>query len=576
MHAQTHTLRRVIAVLIAGLMVASGLVLSTQPAHAAVTVTDPNSGASITLSKNRIEPGERIEISGRGFTPVQGSSGEPLVAVRPYDFDEGPAWTTGGRDAYRPANPSQPPGSEAKYWFITHHDQDGSFEGWLQAPASLTPAGPLGNGQHWLRILSGAFFTTTGDRLTDPITFQVPFTVASDSATLNTGLTSPTGVFQAGTTFRPGAQLTVRGDGFTPGAQLAATLDGKALTSDITADGNGALPAQARVTLPSDVTVGSHTLRLATGTLAAQVSLKVTATPTVTLLTPHVQPGGTIRFNLTGYIGVGGAPQKVAVVVNEKVLACIQAGSDGSATGSAKLPAELTGTDVVGFNVGLSCVLPPAGVINDQPISRITRDVTVDAEAPQPRTATLAVTAPKTVRYGAARTSTVTLKIDGAAASGEVEVAQGSWTKTVAVGTKGTKVTLPVDASVGSQKVTAHFAGDANTAAATASKTFKVTKASSSASLKLSASKIKRSKRANATVKVGISGASKLAATGTVRIYDGKKRLGTYTLKASDKGKLTVKLPKISKKGTHKLKAVYAGNSNVSGKTSKTVKLKVT
>ncbi|MFT3833439.1 MAG: hypothetical protein QM711_08975 [Micropruina sp.] len=226
MRGPRHLIRRVVAVLIAGLLAASGLVLSTQPAQAAVTVTDPVSGASITLSTNRIAAGERIEISGRGFTPVQGSTGEPLVAVRPYDFDAGPAWTVGGRDAYRPPNPSQPPGSEAAYWFVTHHADGGSFEGWLQAPAGLTPSGPLGNGQHWLRILSGAFFTTTGDRVTDPITFQVPFTVASNSAAASTGLTSPTGVFQAGTTFRPGASVTVRGDGFTPGENVTATLDG--------------------------------------------------------------------------------------------------------------------------------------------------------------------------------------------------------------------------------------------------------------------------------------------------------------------------------------------------------------
>lgn len=256
------------------------------------------------------------------------------------------------------------------------------------------------------------------------------------------------------------------------------------------------------------------------------------------------------------------------------VLACIQAGSTGAATGTAKLPAGRTGTVVVGFNVGLSCVLPPAGVINDQPISRITRSVTVDPQAPL-RPSALTVTAPKSVRYGAPRTTTVTLRVDGVPAAGRVKVSQGKWTKTVSVSTKGTKVALPIGASVGSQKVTARFAADQN-AAATASRTFKVTKVSSSVSLKLSASSIKRTKRASATMKVGISGAAKLAATGKIRIYDGKKWLGTYTLKASHRGTLKATLPKFTKKGTHTLKAVYAGNANVSGKTSKTVKLKIT
>ena len=575
MRGPRHLLRRVVAVLIAGLLAASGLVLSSQPAQAAVTVTDPVSGASITLSTNRIAAGERIEISGRGFTPVQGSTGEPLVAVRPYDFDAGPAWTVGGRDAYRPPNPSQPPGSEAAYWFVTHHADGGSFEGWLQAPAELTPSGPLGNGQHWLRILSGAFFTTTGDRVTDPITFQVPFTVASNAAAASTGLTSPTGIFQAGTTFRPGAQVTVRGDGFTPGETVTATLDGSPLTAGITAGTDGALPPTARITLPSDVALGSRTLRLSTGSVGAEVTLRITAQPSATLRTERVRPGGAFGFDLAGYIGVGGAPQKVAVVVNEQVLACVQTGSTGAASGTATLPAELTGTVVIGFNVGLSCVLPPAGVINDQPISRITRSLTVDADSPAPRTSALTLTAPKSPRYGSARTATVALRIAGAPAAGTVEVSQGSWTTTVAVGTAGTRVTLPADAAVGRHTLTARFAGDADTAAATASARFTVTKASSSASLKLSASKVKRGKRVDATVKVSISGATKVYATGTVRIYDGKKRLGSYALKSSHRGTLKVKLPAFTKRGTHKIKAVFAGNSNASGKTTKTVSVRV-
>lgn len=371
MSSVSRSLRQCVGIIVAAVVVASGLVFASPAATAApVTVTDPNSGASITLSTNRIAPGERVEISGRGFTPVQGSTGEPLVAVRPYDFDAGPAWATGGRDAHRPADPSQPPGSEAKYWFVTHHDDDGSFEGWLEAPAGLTEAGPLGNGQHWLRILSGAFFTTTGDRLTDPITFQVPFTVAA-GATASTGLTSPTGVFQAGTTFRPGAQVTLRGDGFTPDAALTVTLDGTDLDASITVGSDGSLPGSARIALPGGTGVGAHTLRLATGSIATTVALQVTAAPTATILTPSVRPGGTIGYDLTGYIGVGGAPQKVAVVVNEKVLACVQTGNGGAASGVTDLPTESTGTVVVGFNVGLSCVLPPAGVINDQPISRL-------------------------------------------------------------------------------------------------------------------------------------------------------------------------------------------------------------
>lgn len=645
-----HTMRRTPAAILAALIVASGLVFGAAPAQAApVTVTDPISGASITLSSGTIAPGQRVEISGRGFVPVQGSTGEPLVAVRPYDFDAGPAWTIGGRDAYRPANTSQPPGSEAKYWFVTHHDAGGSFEGWIQAPATLTEVGPLGNGQHWLRILSGAFFTTTGDRLTDPITFQVRFTAGAGSATIATGLTSPTGVFQAGTRFRPGAQLTVRGSGFTPEATVTAGLDGGPLGT-LTAEPDGSLPATARLTLPAGVAVGSRTLRLTDGEHTASAALQVTAAPTARVLTARVRPGGTIAYDLTGYVGVGGAGQKVAVVVDEQVLACAQAGGTGAAAGVATLPAAASGSVVVGFNAGLSCVPPPTGVINDQPISRLTSSIAVDGAAPvvsaapadggrvtvtgegftaragvtvtigdtragiltadasgrvsgqvpasgvgthrvladdgsrvaatsvrivQPQTARVALSAPAPLSYGAARTTRVTLTVAGRAAAGTVVVNQGTWSRTVRVSAAGTAVALPRDAAAGKHTLTARFAGDQTTAGATASRTFTVTRAKSSASLKLSASSVKRGKRVTATVRLTVPGAAQVRPTGTVRIYAGSKRLGSYTVKASHRGVLTVKLPAITKKGSHKIKAVYAGTKNLVGKTTKTVRLRV-
>ncbi len=185
-----------------------------------------------------------------------------LVAVRPYDYDAGPAWTIGGEDAYFPGNPTVPPASEAKYWFITDHTDGGSFHGWIQAPANLTKPGPIGTGDHWLRILSGAFFTTTGDRLTDPITFNVPLRMVDR---LTTGLTSPTNLFQPGSHFRPGAQVTLAGRGFTPGATVEVTLDGAGLASSITTDGDGRLPASARVALPGSLAPGAHTLAVSTG-----------------------------------------------------------------------------------------------------------------------------------------------------------------------------------------------------------------------------------------------------------------------------------------------------------------------
>lgn len=643
---------RILASALSATLIAGGAtILAAAPAHAEpVTVTDPASGVSITLSSDQILPGERIQISGTGFVPTQGSSGDPLVAVRPYDFDDGPAWTIGGQDAYFPVDNTVPPGSEAKYWFVTDHTTT-SFEGWIQAPAGLTKAGPTGTGKHWLRILSGAYFTTTGDRLTDPITFEVPFTVVGK---LETGMTGPTGTYQAGTRFRPGASVTLSGRGYTPNAALTVTLDGAVLPSTITTTADGAIPSTARVNMPTPLSVGAHTLTAATGAISNSVTITGAPVPTAVVPTTTIRSGGTIAYDLAGYLGVAGAPQKIAVVVDEQVLRCITASATGSASGAIAIPETADPTESVRFNVGTSCVLPPAAVINDLPISTSPHTLTISADAPEltvdgeaapggqfslagsgfdagssvaitvgttaagtltangsgeisgnvpaPATsgevrvvaiggskaaATLATVTPKTVSevslsapkplaYGAKRTTTVALEVAGSPASGPVEVTQGSWSKTVDVTAGGTEVALPRDARVGEHTVTATYAGTTTIADATASQTFQVTKAAANASLKLAKGKVKRSARAAATIKVSIKGApASLHATGKVTVYDGKKKLSTYQLKAKHKGVLKVKLPKIKKKGSHKLKAEYAGNADVGAKTSKPVTLKV-
>lgn len=101
-----HFRRSMAAVFVTALIAGLGVVLgAASPAHAEpVTITDPNSGASITLSSSVIAPGERVNISGTGFVAASGSTGETLVAVRPYDYDTNPAWTMGGEDVH-PAEP---------------------------------------------------------------------------------------------------------------------------------------------------------------------------------------------------------------------------------------------------------------------------------------------------------------------------------------------------------------------------------------------------------------------------------------------------------------------------------------
>lgn len=61
---------------------------------------------------------------------------------------------------------------------------------------------------------------------------------------------------------------------------------------------------------------------------------------------------------------------------------------------------------------------------------------------------------------------------------------------------------------------------------------------------------------------------------GTIKVYDGKKVVKTITLTASRKGQVSVKVGKL-KKGKHKIRAVYAGTTSVTGSTSPVVKLVV-
>jgi len=81
--------------------------------------------------------------------------------------------------------------------------------------------------------------------------------------------------------------------------------------------------------------------------------------------------------------------------------------------------------------------------------------------------------------------------------------------------------------------------------------------------------KVKKSKRATLTVKVSAG----YTPVGLVYAYDGKRRIASARLYASNRGVVKIKLPKL-KKGTHKIKVVYGGSAQNAASTSavKTVK----
>lgn len=48
---------------------------------------------------------------------------------------------------------------------------------------------------------------------------------------------------------------------------------------------------------------------------------------------------------------------------------------------------------------------------------------------------------------------------------------------------------------------------------------------------------------------------------GTIRVYDGKKRLVVKKIKAAKNGRITITLPKLKRKGKHRIRVVYSGNA---------------
>jgi hypothetical protein len=435
-HSLRWSLRRLVPLAAVALLAASPAVAAAEEPF-----PDPDgSGAVVYLNSTHLHPGDRITVRGEGFHVTDGGGGDSLISIKPYDID--PPWNYGGANAFPQG------GSDSHIWFAASRPSgshaSGGFDGWIDVPRTLTPAGLAGGsdtGVHWLRILSGAFGTADGR--TQPITYRIPFTVTQR---LVTGLvaqgppTAPaTGTFQAGGVFRPGSPVAVRGPDWTPNAPVSATLDkgvvgqeqAITLPSPITTGADGTLPASARVPLPGTTSVGSHTLTLDTPTTggadaaSATVDVKVTkayGAASIDLVTPTVRPGGRFAFRIRDAVGVTGAGQKVAVVVNEVTLACVTADATGSATGTAILPATTPTGDPqpasvsVGFATGTSCkglAAQPAEV--DLPGALAPKALATSAAAPVLDAAAGRAGASATLTgEGFSSTGTPTVELDGA------------------------------------------------------------------------------------------------------------------------------------------------------------------
>ncbi|MFH7322295.1 S8 family serine peptidase [Aeromicrobium sp. JJY06] len=85
-------------------------------------------------------------------------------------------------------------------------------------------------------------------------------------------------------------------------------------------------------------------------------------------------------------------------------------------------------------------------------------------------------------------------------------------------------------------------------------------------------SKFSKSKKVKLRVKIK---APYVRATGTIRVYDGNKRIAVKKIYSKNKGKVTITLPKIKKKGKHRIRVIYSGSTKVSAtKKSKVVRVR--
>ena len=221
-----------------------------------------------------------------------------------------------------------------------------------------------------------------------------------------------------------------------------------------------------------------------------------------------------------------------------------------------------------GFRVKLNSASPAAGA-----------SITVsyyDATS----SSSLTLSSPASQVYGATKRVTATAqvaKIGGAFPAGTFSFrADGKAIGSKAVSASGlAAITLPASLAGGTRSITAVF--DATSPwiknSTSAAQSLKVTKATSTASITLKSSSVKKKKKLGATIVIkapGVTGPS-----GSVSVYAGTKKLKTYSLSSSKKGKVSVTLPKFKKKGTFQITVKYSGNSNVKSSVSAKKALRV-
>ncbi|GAA1527060.1 hypothetical protein [Nocardioides humi] len=410
--------------LLAGLLVAGTLAVAT-PAQAAVTPLPGSNGlgGTITLSDDHFHPGDRIDISGTGFTVAAGTEsapGRPVLGVKVQDDtyeDEGFPWEAGG--ASYVASPGGAVDGQGGYAAF-QIEEDGTFDGWVEIPDDWDVLG-----QSRLTFLGGSL-TTAPDGLGKKLPAQVtridfPILGPDQPWVEITSKNHTPGSFIA-----DGKSLSVKVRNFKKtgggGQQVAFKIDGQ----DIVVDGEVVLPCiatdadgdgQGTIPLPTAANsldgAADHTLNALAGTACGTASpgdpgfeapgrmvpktFKVT-TAKVTSTTHY--PGGQISVQLHNYLSASGfGGQKVAVLrvgaPSDVQLGCVTTNSAGNGTGTFTLPANtVVGEVSVQFLAGTAC-----GAGADAPGRSLRLPLTVTAApAPPPAPQAIANTAKPTVK----------------------------------------------------------------------------------------------------------------------------------------------------------------------------------
>jgi hypothetical protein len=189
------------------------------------------------------------------------------------------------------------------------------------------------------------------------------------------------------------------------------------------------------------------------------------------------------------------------------------------------------------------------------------------------------LTASRSARQTFAKPSRVVLTArvtspNGIAPTGTVSfVEKGEVVASVAVNNGTAKFTLPRTLSAGKHAMSARFIANSTfTGSASASKTVTVKKAKATTTFRFAKKTIARSSQAKIKVVVRAPGVTK--PYGKVVAYANGKKLKTYRLPASKKGKITLTLPKLAA-GTKRITVKYTGNSNIAADKSVVKKLVV-